>query len=80
MTTVGYGDVYPVTTFGRGVAALTVMAGIGVFGAFTALVASFLVTSARADTDNAALTAEIQKLSDKIDALNDKREGGKNGS
>lgn len=43
MTTVGYGDLTPVTTLGRGVAILTMFSGIGVFGAFTALIASLLV-------------------------------------
>lgn len=44
-TTVGYGDLTPVTTFGRAVATLTMIAGISIFGAFTALMATFLVSS-----------------------------------
>lgn len=37
LTTVGYGDLTPVTTFGRAVASVTMFAGISIFGAFTAL-------------------------------------------
>ena len=44
-TTVGYGDFTPSTSFGRAVAALTMVAGISIFGAFTALIATFLVSS-----------------------------------
>jgi len=41
MTTVGYGDLYPVTPGGRGVAVFMMLAGIAVFGVITANVASF---------------------------------------
>lgn len=42
-TTVGYGDISPTTGEGRIVAVLLMLVGIGVIGAFTATVASFLV-------------------------------------
>lgn len=42
-TTVGYGDISPTTGEGRFVAVLLMVVGIGVIGAFTATVASFLV-------------------------------------
>jgi len=38
MTTVGYGDKYPVTPEGRLLASLLMVAGIGLFGAFTGFV------------------------------------------
>jgi len=37
ITTVGYGDLFPVTTEGRVVGALLMTAGVGIFGTFTAL-------------------------------------------
>ncbi|WP_029273463.1 potassium channel family protein [Flavobacterium sp. KJJ] len=44
ITTVGYGDKFPVTTEGRIIAAVLMTAGVGLFGTFTAFVASWFVT------------------------------------
>lgn len=43
ITTVGYGDKFPVTTEGRVIAAILMTAGVGLFGTFTAFVASWFV-------------------------------------
>ncbi len=43
VTTVGYGDRYPTTPFGQGVAALLMLVGIGLIGTLTATVASYFV-------------------------------------
>lgn len=43
ITTVGYGDKYPVTTEGRMIAAALMSVGVGLFGTFTAYVASWFV-------------------------------------
>ncbi len=43
VTTVGYGDKYPVTTEGRVIAAFLMVTGVGLFGTFTGFVASWFV-------------------------------------
>lgn len=43
ITTVGYGDLYPVTTEGRIIGAMLMTAGVGIFGTFTALVSSWFI-------------------------------------
>lgn len=52
ITTVGYGDKYPVTTEGRIVAAILMTVGVGLFGTFTAYISSLFVK------DNANATNE----------------------
>jgi voltage-gated potassium channel len=44
ITTVGYGDITPVTTGGRLVGAVTMLAGIGLLGILTATIASLMVS------------------------------------
>ena len=43
VTTVGYGDKFPVTAAGRGVAAALMVAGIALFGVLTANLAAFML-------------------------------------
>jgi len=43
VTTVGYGDRYPITPFGQGVAVFLMLVGIGLIGALTATIASYFV-------------------------------------
>ena len=45
ITTVGYGDKYPVTTEGRFIAIVLMTFGVGMFGTFTAFIASLFVKS-----------------------------------
>ncbi|USH02095.1 potassium channel family protein [Grimontia kaedaensis] len=42
ISTVGYGDYYPVTPAGRAVAVIVIMCGVGIFGAITGLVTSYV--------------------------------------
>lgn len=55
VTSVGYGDVYPVTSEGRviGIALMTV--GVGLFGTFTAYVASWFVSPGRQESHDPAV-------------------------
>jgi voltage-gated potassium channel len=46
ITTVGYGDTFPVTPAGRGVAAFLMVSGIALFGVLTANLAAFLLERA----------------------------------
>lgn len=43
ITTVGYGDKFPITTGGRIIAAILMTAGVGLFGTFTGFVASWFL-------------------------------------
>ena len=45
ITTVGYGDFFPVTTLGRATAAFVMFSGIGIIGALASILASLLVSS-----------------------------------
>jgi len=71
ITTVGYGDKFPVTVGGRIVAMALMTAGVGLFGAFTGFVASlFIGTDIRKEDDDiVTLTREIQALRDHLQAI-----------
>jgi voltage-gated potassium channel len=45
ITTVGYGDRFPVTAEGRVIGAILMTAGVGLFGTFTGFVASWFMTA-----------------------------------
>lgn len=64
MTTVGYGDLYPVTSEGRLVAACLMITGIGLFGTLTAYLAS---TVLRKDAE--AEEQELKEVSLRLAAM-----------
>lgn len=64
ITTVGYGERYPVTAEGRVIAAILMTAGIGLFGAFSASLAAWFLVPEDQATD-----AEIAGLRDEVKAL-----------
>lgn len=64
MTTVGYGDVFPVTPIGRGVATILMFLGIGLVAVITATVAAYFV-----EQDEGSELAEVRDRLDRIEAL-----------
>ena len=64
ITTVGYGDKYPITAGGRIVAVTLMVAGVGLFGTFTGFVASwFLGSREEEDAKNMEMIrAELTEL------------------
>lgn len=69
LTTVGYGDRYPITGEGRVIASLLMITGVGLFGTFSGYVASwFLVPGEqRQDSEVAALRGDIAALRELIE-------------
>jgi voltage-gated potassium channel len=77
LTTVGYGDRFPVTTEGRVLAALLMTAGVGLFGTLSGFVASwFLKAPAAAESPSgsevAELRAEVERLRLELAAARDR--------
>ncbi len=69
MTTVGYGDKFPVTVEGKVVAMILMIMGVGLFGVLTGLFARLFVAPdlKREDADIAALTAEVRALRERLE-------------
>jgi voltage-gated potassium channel len=64
ITTVGYGDHYPVTPEGRFIAAILMCAGVGLFGTFSGFLAAWFLTpsESEADSEMGLLRKEIAEL------------------
>ena len=71
MTTVGYGDRYPVSVEGKLVAMLLMVVGVGLFGVLTGLFASIFVEPdiKREDADIKSLAEETRKLRELVERL-----------
>lgn len=62
ITTVGYGDLYPVTLLGRVIAVVLMLSGIVVIGILTAALASWLVEEIKADKDSVSNTEIMDEI------------------
>lgn len=71
ITTVGYGDLYPVTPTGRVIAIALMIYGIALLGVVTATLASWLIqqVAEEGDENAAATTAHIHQLQGEIAEL-----------
>ena len=71
VTTVGYGDRFPVTSQGRLVAVLLMIGGIALLGTVTASVASWLISRVEEveDTSQAATRADVASLREEVREL-----------
>ncbi len=67
ITTVGYGDLYPVTTVGRIIAVSLMLTGVSLFGNMSGVIASFFLGDRKVavpaeDASSDDLKAELEKL------------------
>ena len=68
IATVGYGELHPVTPAGRVIAAVLMTAGIGLFGTFTAFLASFFLAPGKdRAADNDVVLEELRKIRHKLE-------------
>jgi voltage-gated potassium channel len=71
ITTVGYGDRYPVTTEGRVIGVILMVGGVSMFGCLSGLAASFFLGAQQAKTaEMKEVLARLDQLHAKLDALN----------
>ena len=70
ITTVGYGDFYPVTSAGRTTAIFIMFAGVGIIGALASILASLLVGgSSSAEEEEAPAVAPVVSVQEELKAV-----------
>ena len=61
ITTVGYGDMHPVTAAGQGIAVVLMITGIGLLGVLTATFASYFVEQ-KTDIEKSELNERLDRI------------------
>lgn len=69
ITTVGYGDFFPVTAEGRIVAMILITTGVGMFGSFTAVLASWIMDSSNERKMEDQIVKEVSDLRSEVKEL-----------
>ncbi len=72
VTTVGYGDTYPKTAAGRGVAVALMVLGIALFGVLTANLAALLVEDKEDD-----VLAQLREVNERLRRLEERDQSGR---
>lgn len=67
LTTVGYGDRYPTSSLGRGIAVVLMLVGVGVFGLLAASLASFFLE--RGERTNAEPRSELREVLERLERI-----------
>jgi len=69
ITTVGYGDQYPVTPWGRVIGVFLLTAGVALFSVFTAFIANAFLAPRRRPLKRLAASREPESAQDEIEAI-----------
>lgn len=72
MTTVGYGDHFPVTGTGRVVGAALMVSGIALIGVVTATLATYFVGHVRGDAEDSDIAARLDRIEAELRRLHDR--------
>ncbi len=78
ITTVGYGDRYPVTMEGRLIGVILMIGGVSMFAGLSGMVASLFMggNKEKKPSDTAEILARLEQLQAKLDALEAQKGGG----
>jgi voltage-gated potassium channel len=74
-TTVGYGDVSPVTAEGRLIAVALMIVGIGFLGIMTATITSFFLEPEKGAEERHSIEERLVRIEEKLDALSRQPDG-----